>query len=108
MFVIVEVNVAGDARPPEDAIVRVEIRDTALADARAVTLGTGHGRVRGRGSWLETVEVEVDELPDGSTAFAHVDVDDDGRVSSGDFLTVQSYPVPRASEPRMTVEVRRI
>jgi hypothetical protein len=108
MFIIIEVTVAGDARPPEDAIVRVEVRDTSVADAPAATLGSGHGRVRGRATWLETVEVAVDELPDGCTVFAHVDVDDDGRVSPGDFLTTQSYPVPRGSEPRVSVEVRPI
>lgn len=108
MFIIIDVTVAGDARPPEGAIVRVEVRDTSIADARAITLGSGHGRVRGHGTWLETVEVAVDELPDGCTVFAHVDVDDDGRVSSGDFLTTQAYPVPRAAEPRLSVAVQKI
>lgn len=108
MFIVVEVTVTGDERPPEDAVVRVEVRDTSVADAPAVTLGSARGRVRGHGTWLETVEVEVDELPDGCTAFAHVDVDEDGRVSSGDYLTTQSYPIPRESEPWLTVEVRPI
>jgi len=108
VFILVEVTVAGDERPPEDSLVRVEVRDTSLADAPAVTLGSASGRVRGQGSWLETVEVEVDDVPDGCTVFAHVDVDGDGRVSSGDYLTTQSYPIPRESEPRLTVEVRPI
>lgn len=108
MFVLVEVTVTGDERPPADAVVRVEVRDTSFADAPAVTLGSATGRVRGRSRWLETVEVELDDLPDGCTVFAHVDVDGDGRVSSGDYLTVQSYPVPRGPEPRLSVEVRPI
>ena len=108
MFIVIDVTVRGEARPPEGATVRVEVRDTSFADAPAVTLGTGHGRVRGHGTWLETVEVAVDELPDGCTAFAHVDVDGDGQLSSGDFLTTQSFPVPRESESRLTVEVRPI
>ena len=108
MFVLVEVTVTGDERPPEDAVVRVEVRDTSIADAPAVTLGSATGLVRGHGTWLETVEVEVDELPVGCTVFVHVDVDGDGRVSSGDYLTTQSYPIPREPEPRLTVEVRPI
>lgn len=108
MLVIVDVSVVGEERPPDDAMVRVEVRDTSYADAPAITLGSATGRVRGHGSWVETVEVELDELPDGSTVFAHVDVDGDGRVSSGDYLTTQSYPVPPGSEPRLTVEVRPI
>lgn len=108
MFVLVEVYVTGDRRPPADSILRVEVRDTSFADAPAVTLGSATGRVRGRGSWLDTVEVEVDDVPDGCTVFAHVDVDGDGGVSAGDYLTTQSYPVPREPGPRLSVEVRPI
>jgi uncharacterized lipoprotein YbaY len=108
VLILVQVTVAGSERPPEDAAVRVEVRDTSIADAPAVTLGSATGRVRGRGSWIETVEVDVDDLPDGCTVFAHVDVDGDGRLSAGDYLTTQSYPVPPGPEPRLSVEVRPI
>ncbi|MGH2429348.1 MAG: hypothetical protein ACRDGV_10805 [Candidatus Limnocylindria bacterium] len=108
MIIIIEVKVADDGRPPEGSPVRVEVRDTSYADAPAVTIGAARGHVRGHGSWLETVEVETDSLPDGCTVFAHVDVDDDGRVSPGDFLTTESYPVPREAEPRVSVQVRRV
>jgi hypothetical protein len=79
-----------------------------MADARAITLGSANGRVRGHGSWLETVEVTVDRIVEGSTVYAHVDVDGDGRVSRGDFVTTRSYSVPDEPEPRVSVSVQRV
>jgi uncharacterized lipoprotein YbaY len=38
----------------------------------------------------------------------HVDVDGDGRVSPGDFVTVQSYPVAPGHDAELAVVVRRI
>ena len=108
MLIVVEVN-THDADPPaHGSPVRVEVRDTSLADARAVTLGRTEGSVRGRGAWLETVDVEVEVAAPGATVWAHVDVDGDGAVSRGDFLTTAAYEVPAAGEARVTVWVNRI
>jgi hypothetical protein len=42
------------------------------------------------------------------TVWAHVDVDRDGKVSAGDYLTVQSFPLPRVATPRAEVTVKRV
>ena len=90
----------------------VQVRDTALADTEAPLVGAATAEVVGsRSSWLVTVELELDEeaiAPSSRlTVFAHADVDRDGKMSSGDFLTTQSFPLELASigETRTQVSV---
>lgn len=109
MVVIVEVHVEGDARPPASSPILVQVRDTSLADAPAKMVAEARGEVRGlQGNWLETVELVIDELPGDCTVWAHVDVDRSGRVSKGDFVTMQSYPLAAGDEVRSRVAVRRV
>jgi hypothetical protein len=109
MVVTVEISAEGRQRPPVGAPIRVEARDTSLADARSTTLRSVIGEVRGRlGTWLDTVELELDTLPVECTIWAHVDVDRDGRVSRGDFITMASFPVPRTEDARVAVRVKRV
>jgi hypothetical protein len=53
------------------------------------------------------VEIDAPDRP-GLTVWAHVDVDGDGRVSKGDWVTVQSYPLPEGEAARLAVAVRRV
>jgi len=109
MLAIVEVSTEGGERPPLGAPIRVEARDTALADAAATTVASATGAVRGQhGSWLDTVELDVPTLPDHCTIWAHVDVDRDGRVGRGDFITTVAYLVPSGAEARVPIRVRRV
>jgi hypothetical protein len=108
MVVVVEVVTEGQDRPATGAPVNVEIRDVGLADAAAVTLARAKGAVRQRQSLLATVKVRVATLPRHAAIWVHVDVDRDGRVSSGDFITVQRFPVPSGPSPHVRVSVRRV
>jgi hypothetical protein len=109
MLVIVDVSVEGDERPAAGAPIHVEVRDTSLADAPAQTVGAADDVVRGEsGRWLDTVELNVPRLPAHSTVWAHVDVDRDGRVSRGDFITTAAYPVSPGDEVRVAVTVRKV
>ena len=109
MLVIVEVSVDGAERPAAGSPMRVEVRDTSLADASSRTIGAVDALVRGQsGSWLDTVELTVSTLPDSATVWAHVDVDRDGRVSRGDFVTMAAYPVMLGREVRIAVKVRKV
>jgi uncharacterized lipoprotein YbaY len=108
VLVVVEVAVEGRERPPIGVPVHVEIRDVGLADAPAVTLGKVKGAVHGREGLLATVSVEVPVLARHAAVWAHVDVDRDGRLSAGDFITVQSFPVPPGAAPRVRVTVRQV
>ena len=108
--------VEGQDRPPAGAPLRLEVRDTTLEDTEAPLIAETRSAVAGeQSSWLQSVELEV---PDASvdprgrlTAFAHVDVDGDGALSPGDFITTRSYAVPHeaaATETRIQVAVTRI
>ena len=57
---------------------------------------------------IARVTLEIDRVPDIGTVWAHVDVDGDGSVSIGDFITMQSYPIPAEGEGPLTVRVRPV
>lgn len=99
----------GEARPRQGAPIRVEVRDTSLADAPAETLATATTKVSGTGDDpLATVELSVEGGPGHRTVWALVDVDGDGRTSEGDFVTTRSYPVGPGDEVRVEVTVRAV
>jgi hypothetical protein len=109
VVVTVEVVVEGPARPPAGVPVIVQVRDTAEQDAPAKVLGEARDTISGRqGAGLATVQVVIGTRGAEPTVWAHVDVDGNGRVSRGDYVTVQSYPVPAGSKPRVRVAVKRV
>jgi hypothetical protein len=116
VLLLVEVVVEGLDRPPVGAPLRLDVRDTSLADVEAPLVAETRAEVAaGESSRLQSVELEI---PDASvdprgrlTVFAHVDVDGDGALSPGDFITTRSFPVPAAEpgeEARLQVAVTRI
>jgi uncharacterized lipoprotein YbaY len=108
VVVVVEVVAEGPDQPASGAPLNVEIRDVGLADAAAVTLARATGTVRHRQDVLGTVKVNVPALPRHAAVWVHIDVDRDGRVSTGDFITVQRFPVPAGTAPHVRVSVRRV
>jgi uncharacterized lipoprotein YbaY len=93
---------------PPGTPLRVEIRDTSQADAAAVIVASQTTRVPASGDAI-TVSIALERVPDGSTVWAHADLDGDGRVSAGDFITMESYPVKRSgSEQRTTITIRKV
>ena len=109
MRVIVDVHLEGAARPPVGSRVRAEVQDTAWADESSIVVASTSGEVRGaEGSWLETVELEVESLPPNSNVSVHVDLDDTGTVTEGDFITTAAYPVVPGEEIRLAVTVRQV
>lgn len=89
--------------------MRVQARDTALEDAPSTTIAEALGVVeRGSAAQLATVQLHIATLPRDTTVWAHVDVDRDGRVSVGDFVTTASYPVAAGAETQIEVRVKRV
>ena len=86
----------------------MHVLDTTYADAPAVPVAEASGLVEPGPGPLQTIDVDT-EPPEGRDlrVRAHVDVDGDGTVSLGDFVTTAAYPVPPGDEP-VRVVVSRI
>ena len=93
---------------PAGTPLRVEVRDTSQADAAAVIVASRTTTVPASAEPI-TVSIALERVPDGSTVWAHADVDGDGRVSAGDFITMESYPVKTSgSEQKTTIRIRKV
>jgi hypothetical protein len=109
VVILVEVFAEGSARPAAGTPLVVQVRETSRQDARATVLGEARGVVSaGEGTRLAAVEVEARETRGEATVWVHIDSDQDGRVSRGDYVTVQSYPIARGATPPVRVVVKKV
>jgi uncharacterized lipoprotein YbaY len=93
---------------PAGSRLRLELRDTSFADAPAVVVKKIETTVpKTKGTTSVSVSMDVATIPDGSTVWAHIDVDRDGRVSSGDLISVESYPVTQATR-QLTIRLKKV
>jgi hypothetical protein len=106
--IVVEVVSEGAERPPAGAPVHVQVLDTTYADAPARVVAQTTAEVRGGADHvLQTVELEAGT--EGSADYrvrAHVDVDRDGAVSPGDFVTTAAHQAREG--PPVRVVVRKV
>lgn len=103
----ITVEITAQQSPPTQSPVRVQLRDTSLADAPAVVLHEVSTRVQQTTGTVATATFDVADLPRNTTIWAHIDVDGDGKVSKGDYITTRSYPVNPA-DALLRVEVVRV
>ena len=109
MKIIVRISTREAERPPSGSPIHVQARDTTFEDAPTPIIASADGVVRDEPDGpLDTVELRLETLPDSSIVWVHVDVDRDGRLSKGDFVTMVSYPIPAVDAADIEVEVRRI
>jgi hypothetical protein len=108
---LIEVNItsfSGEVFPPGTPL-KVEVRDTSMQDVAAIALKQVHARVpKANHTTAIRVTLDVDRVPEGATVWAHLDVDGDGRVSKGDFVTVESYPITSALAQSLSVRIKRV
>lgn len=97
MNLTIEIVCSESERPPSGAPVIVQVRDTSYQDAAAKIVAEARASVHGKGETLATVT--IDAPAENLTVWAHVDVDRDGEVSKGDYITKQSVPVPAGGGP---------
>jgi len=108
--VVVTINVAAPHEmPPAGAPVIVEAQDTSLADAPARVVARARAVVRRpEDGVVATVALSLEASREDWTIWVHIDVDDDGRISVGDFITMESFPLSAAVGGQLTVRVRRV
>jgi hypothetical protein len=106
-------------RPPAGALIRVEVRDTGLADAVSKLVAAARTTVlTGEGPVLGEVDVDVPDLHQGGqlTVWGHISsAAPTAAIRPGDWLTVQSFPLPprhetadRADPVQVEIRLRRI
>lgn len=109
-----EIHFAVRPSLPSGAVARVRLLDTSRADAAARVVAEqileDVAERANRGEALTfSIDGELDDERARYTISVHVDADADGRISPGDFITMQSYPVLTFGYPsRVSVEVRRV
>jgi uncharacterized lipoprotein YbaY len=95
MIVVVELAPGAQRRPPPGSPIVVQARDVTYADAPTPIVAQARGTVgEAPSSRLAAVELELPwHAPPRLELWAHVDVDDDTRVSLGDFVTTSAHPI---------------
>jgi hypothetical protein len=108
----ITIEVEDERPPPVGTYLRVEARDVSLADAPALVLDGVDARVEaavpGVACVIAHATLALERVPETGTVWVHCDVDGDGRVSVGDFITMQSYPFPPGGSGAITVRLRRV
>lgn len=105
--------------PAPGTPLHVEVRDTSVADTDAVVVAAADAPVTGpaEGGGIASLTLELPDhgAPGDWTVWAHVRAAGEPRVSSGDWITVQSYPASSAPArstaapaPTVAVEVVQI
>jgi uncharacterized lipoprotein YbaY len=105
-----------DPAPPSlsGATVYVRLRDTSLADAPSRVVAEQamtrvEGLPPGGGELTFALPLESADARRTYTVSVHVDLDNDGRVGPGDFISTESYPVLTFGHPdRVRVRVRPV
>jgi hypothetical protein len=103
---VVENVAEGNERPPSGAPLIVEILDTTYADAPARRVSRAVGHVEdGESTPLATLELSAVMVSGRDYRIrAHVDVDRDGAVSSGDFITTAVHNAREQTPVRVLVK----
>ena len=110
MKVKVKVLLRDQLSLPETAVCRVEVRDVSLLDAPSITL-CSYQRPATRISGITVVSATL-EVPDRDlvgrhlNVWAHLSLTGSKRVQTGDYITMQAYPVrTTASTDSVVVEL---
>ena len=101
-------------RLPSDAKAYVQLLDVSAADAPSRIIAeqvlTDISQKSSSGQAIPFVLYGT--LPDERGSYeisVHVDLDGDGKISSGDFINMQSYPVLTFGYPnRVSVQVKKV
>jgi uncharacterized lipoprotein YbaY len=99
--------------PAHNVTVYVRVQDTSFADAGAKTVAEQVLRGVDIVPGAPPIPFAVHGIPENERARyvvrAHADVDGNGAVSRGDYVSTQSYPVQTTGEPAtVTIPMRHV
>ncbi|ABL64124.1 YbaY family lipoprotein [Chlorobium phaeobacteroides] len=87
---------------PSTALLRIEIRDTSLADAPSVTLAETQQtaeQVSGKTVVDGAIDLQKSFSPKATiTLWAHLSLSGEKRIKKEDFITTRSYPITTIDE----------
>ena len=109
-----EIKFAGTPKLPKSAKTYVRLLNTSLADAPSMVVAeqviehSAHSLSKGEKIAFVLEPSSIDER--GSyTVSVLVDLDGDGKISKGDYISMQSYPVLTYGYPsQVTIEVKQV
>lgn len=98
--------------PPKVPAIYVRVEDVSYSDAPAQTVAEEvlrDVRIPENGSLGFSLPVGEPQPSADYSVRVHADVDGDGEISSGDFISVQRHPVLTYGQPnRVTIHLRRV
>ena len=108
-----EIVFDGEVRAFAGAKAYVRLEDVSRADAPAAVVAEQVLEASAAGGRAAPLSFALSgAAPDARAAYSvrvHVDVDGDGRIGPGDYVTTESYPaVTRGHPSRVTVRVRLV
>ncbi|MEP7291522.1 MAG: YbaY family lipoprotein [Chloroflexota bacterium] len=97
---------------PGNAVAYVHLLDTSLADAPATIVSSqvieNLARVMDKERKIKfALSGQIEDFKANYSVSVHIDVDNDGQISLGDYVNVQSYPVITFGYPKQ-VEVKTV
>lgn len=97
---------------PPSAVIYVHLLDTSLADAPAILISeqvieNAAAKVENDGKIKFALYGELHDFKANYTVSVHVDLDNDGQISQGDYVNVESYPVITFGYPT-AIEVKTV
>jgi uncharacterized lipoprotein YbaY len=105
-----EIKFAGKPDVPASAKIYVRLLNTSLADAPSnIVAEQVIDHLRNDEKIAFRLEPDSINERDSYTVSVLVDVDGDGKISKGDYISMQSYPVLTFGSPtEVTIEVKRV
>ena len=97
---------------PGNAVAYVHLLDTSLADAPSTIVSEqvieNVARAIDQNRRIQfTLYGQIEDLKANYSVSVHIDLDNDGRISLGDYVNVQSYPVITYGYPKH-IEVKTV
>lgn len=114
MTIYGEILFAGEMENVGGAAVHVYLEDVSRLDAASLLISEYHiESLPASSNTSERIPFELEAMSNGRKTSCsirvHVDIDRDGKVSAGDYITMESFPVLDFESPgHHTVKVRKV